>query len=177
MRRKRHDLERVAGGSAVPAPQGGRARRHKNLAVADLAGARARGDDVHRLLGKIRRDGDFDSEFRQKIHDIFGTAVDLGVALLAAVALDLGDGHAGDPDRGECLAHLVKFEWFDNGNNELHGQAFFPEFSAAPVRALIYLHASLASFCSNGTKSLQARPKNNCRGAAPLSSLPAEATA
>src|SRR5438876_851809 len=110
--------------NAVPDPQSVIDRRHKSLAVADLAGARARGDDVHSLVGKIRRDSDFDSELRQKIHDIFGTAIDFSVALLAAVALDLGDGHAGDPDRGECLAHLVKFEWFDNGNNELHGQAF-----------------------------------------------------
>src|SRR5258706_13852417 len=155
MRRSYENLQRVAVGFAGPDPQRVIDRRHKNLAVTDLAGARARGDDVHRLVGKIRRDGNFDSELRQKIHDIFGAAIDLGVALLAAVALDLGDGHAGDPDRGECLAHLVKFEWFDNGNNELHGQAFFSEFSAAPVRALICLHASLASFCANGTKSLQ----------------------
>src|SRR4029077_7691041 len=92
LRRKWQNLERVAVGFAGPDPQGVIDRRHKNLAVTDLAGARARGNDVDRLVGKIRRDGDFDSKLRQKIHDIFGTAVDLGVALLAAVALDLGDG-------------------------------------------------------------------------------------
>src|SRR5712671_1431242 len=175
MRRKWQNLERVAVGFAGPDPQGVIDRRHKNLAVADLAGARARGDDVHRLVGKVRRDGDFDSKLRQKIHDIFGAAVDLGVAFLAAVTLDLGHGHPADADRGECLAHLVKFEWFDNGNNELHGQAFIP--NDFRKRRFGALRPSLASFCANGTKSLQPRPKNNCRGAAPLSSLPVEAAA
>src|ERR1700675_2511032 len=54
-------LERVAVGFAGPYPQRVIDRRHKNLAVADLAGARARGNDVNRLVGKVRGDGDFDS--------------------------------------------------------------------------------------------------------------------
>ena len=46
------------------------------------------------------------------------------MAFLAAVTLDLGYGHAVNADRGQRLAHLVKLEGFDNGNEELHGQAF-----------------------------------------------------
>src|SRR5688572_30567730 len=71
-------------------------RRDKDLAVADLPRPRARGDDLDRLVGELGGDGDFDPQFGQKIHDIFGAAIDLGVALLAAVPLDLGHGHAVD---------------------------------------------------------------------------------
>jgi hypothetical protein len=46
------------------------------------------------------------------------------MALLTTVALDLGHGHATDADRGERLADFVKLEGFDNGDNELHVQAF-----------------------------------------------------
>src|ERR1700737_5514840 len=79
--------ERVAVGFAGPDPQRVIDRRHEYLAVADLAGARACGDDVNRLVGEFRSDGDLDAQLRQKIHDIFGAAIDFGVALLAAVTL------------------------------------------------------------------------------------------
>src|ERR1700694_362912 len=146
MRLKCGNLEGVTVGFAGPDPQGVIDRRHEYLAVADLAGARAGGDDVNRLVGEIGCDGDFDPQLRQKIHDIFGAAIDVGMALLAAVTLALGHGHAGNPDRGEGLAHLVKLEWFDNGDNELHGQAFISRISGNAGRALICAHASLASF-------------------------------
>src|ERR1700730_10616766 len=117
-------LKRVAVGFAGADPQRVIDRCDEDLAVADLAGARAGGNDRNRLVGETRRDGDFDAQLRQEIHDIFGAAVHFGVALLAAVTLDLGHGHAGHPDGGQGLANLVQLEWFDNGNNELHGQAF-----------------------------------------------------
>jgi hypothetical protein len=46
-------LERVAVGLAGPDPQRVIDRRHEYLAVADLAGARAGGDDLDRLVGEI----------------------------------------------------------------------------------------------------------------------------
>jgi hypothetical protein len=46
------------------------------------------------------------------------------MALLAAVTLDLGHGHAVDADGRQCLAHLVKLERFDDRDDEFHGQAF-----------------------------------------------------
>ena len=99
-------------------------RRHEDLAVADLAGARVRGDDLDRLVGKVGGDRDLDAQLGQEIHDIFGAAIDFGVALLAAVTLDLGDGHAVDADGRQRLAHLVKLEGFDDRDDEFHGQAF-----------------------------------------------------
>src|SRR5258705_9397094 len=82
-------LERFAVGFAGADPQGVIDRRYEDLAVADLSGACAGGDDLHRLVGEIGGDGDFDPQLRQKIHDIFGAAIDLGVAFLEAVTLDL----------------------------------------------------------------------------------------
>jgi len=122
--RAKANSERVAVGFAGPYPQRVIDRRHEDLAVADLACARAFGDDVDRPVREVGGDRDFDSELGQEIHDIFGTAINFGMALLAAVTLDLGDRHAVDPDRRQRLAHLVKFEGFDNGNNELHDRAF-----------------------------------------------------
>jgi hypothetical protein len=46
------------------------------------------------------------------------------VALLATVTLYLGHRHAVDADGRQCLAHLVKLEWFDDRDDEFHGQAF-----------------------------------------------------
>ena len=58
--------------------------------------------------------------FGQEIHGIFGAAIDFGVALLPAVALDLGDGHAVDADGEERVAHFFELERFDDGDDELH---------------------------------------------------------
>src|SRR3984893_19416606 len=124
MRLKRKNLECVAVGLAGADPQRVIDRRHEYLPVADLAGAGAGGDDLNRLVGEIGRDRDFDPQFGQEIHDIFGAAIDFGMSLLAAITLDLGYRHAMDADGGERLAHLVELEGFDDGNNEFHGQAF-----------------------------------------------------
>src|SRR5881398_1736575 len=164
MRRKRQNLERVAVGFAGPDPQRVIDRRHEYLAVADLAGAGTRGDDVNRLLGEVRRDRDLDSELGQKIHDIFGAAIDLGVALLAAVSLDLGHGHAADSDRGERLAHLVKFEGFDNGNNELHGRAFISWICGSASRTLICASCKSGIFPCKWHKKFAGPTENNCCG-------------
>src|ERR1019366_173734 len=117
-------LQRVAVGFAGPDAQRMIDRRHEYLAVADLSGARAGSNDFDRLVGDIRGDGDFDPQLRQEIHHIFGAAINLRMALLAAVTLDLGHRHAVDADGGQRLADLVKLEGFDNGDNELHVQAF-----------------------------------------------------
>src|SRR5438445_10812948 len=116
--------ERVAIGLAGADSQGVVDRRDEDLAVADLPGTRVRGNDLDRLLGDVGGDRDFDSELGQEVHDIFGAAIDFGVALLAAVALDLGHRHAVDADGRERLTYLVKLEGFDDRDDEFHGQAF-----------------------------------------------------
>ena len=65
-------------------------------------------------------DGGFDLDLGQKIDDVFGAAVQLGVAFLPAEALDLGDGDALHADGGEGFTHFVKLERLDDGGNEFH---------------------------------------------------------
>src|SRR5690606_19066095 len=78
-------------------------RNDEDLAVADLAGARGAGQRLDHLIGPVARHADFDAEFRQEAHRVLGAAIDFLVALLPAVALHLGDGHAVNPDRVERL--------------------------------------------------------------------------
>src|SRR5687767_15709505 len=52
----------------------------------------------------------FRSDLRQETHGIFGAAIDLGLALLAAEALDLADRQALDADARQRIAHVVQLE-------------------------------------------------------------------
>src|SRR4029077_16760328 len=56
--------------------------------------------------------------------DILRAAINLGMALLAPVTLDLGHGHSVDANCRQRLTDLVKLEGFDDGDDELHVQAF-----------------------------------------------------
>jgi len=76
----------------------------------------------------------FDPQLGQEVHDIFGAAIDFGVALLAAIALDLGHRHAVDADGRERLADFVQLERFDNRDDEFHGQALSSQFRQLGVR-------------------------------------------
>src|SRR6185312_12391695 len=60
-------LERVAVGFTGADAQRVVDRRHENLAVADLAGACAAGDDLYRLVGEVARHRDLDPQFRQEV--------------------------------------------------------------------------------------------------------------
>src|SRR5579863_6141588 len=128
-------LKSVAVGFAGSNPQGMIDRRHEDLAVADLSGARAGRNHLDRLVGNVSRNRDFDPQLRQKIHDILRAAIDFRVTLLTAVTLDLGNGHAVDANGGQRLPDLVQLEGFDNSDNKLHVQAFiFPELRSSSIR-------------------------------------------
>ena len=49
------------------------------------------------------------------------SAIDFGVAFLAAETFDFAHGHAGDADFGECFTYIVEFEGFDDGFDFFHG--------------------------------------------------------
>ena len=93
----------------------------EDLAVADLAGARAVLDGLDHAFDQIVGDRYFELDLGQEIDHVFGAAVQLGVALLAAEALDLGDGNALHADLGQRLAHVVELERLDDGGDQLHG--------------------------------------------------------
>lgn len=58
----------------------------EDLAVADLAGVGGLANGLDGLLENVVGDDGLDLELGQEVHDVFGTAVELGVTLLAAKA-------------------------------------------------------------------------------------------
>ena len=66
----------------------------ENLAVADPPGLRGIGDGFNRAFGKVVWHDNLKLNLRQKVDDIFCAAIKLGVALLAAKALCLGNRDA-----------------------------------------------------------------------------------
>src|SRR5271166_969250 len=72
--------------------------RDKDLAVADLAGFGSAHNGFQHLIHEFVLDGNLDARLRDEVDDVFGPAVQFGMAALAAEALDLGDSHARNPD-------------------------------------------------------------------------------
>ena len=92
----------------------------EDLAVADLAGVGGLANGLDGLLENVVGDDGLDLELGQEVHNVFGTAVELGVTLLAAKALHFRDGKAVHADVGECLTNFIELERLDDGNNQLH---------------------------------------------------------
>src|SRR6266849_668574 len=82
---------------------------HEDLAVADLAGLGGGGDRLDQFVGPVGRNRDLDLHLGPEIHRIFGAAIDLGVAALAPIALDLGHGEAGDAEIADGVEYAVNF--------------------------------------------------------------------
>jgi hypothetical protein len=93
---------------------------HEDLAVADLAGAGGLHDRFDHGLDLVVGHRDFELDLGQKVDHVLGAAVQLGVALLAAEALDLGGGDAGHAGLGQRLAHVIELERLDDGHDHLH---------------------------------------------------------
>src|SRR5690349_14929713 len=86
----------------------------EDLSVPDLAGVGGFLDRLDGLLEQRVLDRRLDLHLGQEIDHVFGSAIELGVALLPSEALDLGDRDALHADRGQGLAHLVKLERLDD---------------------------------------------------------------
>src|SRR5690606_30845258 len=99
----------------------------EDLAVADATGLGALADGRDDGVSLRVVDGDLDLELGKEMHGIFGAAVDLGMALLPAVALDLGYRHAVDVERVEGLTYLFQPRRLDDRYHQFHG-------SNAPLR-------------------------------------------
>src|SRR6516162_2628262 len=95
-------------------------RRDKDLAVADPAGVRGLLDRLDRALDQRFLHHDLDLHLRQEVDDIFGSAIELGMSLLATEPLGLGDGDALDADLVERLLHLVELEGLDDRLDLFH---------------------------------------------------------
>src|SRR5258708_12789437 len=103
---------------------------HKNLPVADLAGARRLDDSLDRAVEHLFRHDDLDLGLRQEGHDVFGAAVEFRVALLATEAFHLRHGQSGDSDLGKGLANFVELERLHHGFDFLHAHS--PAFTSVP---------------------------------------------
>src|SRR3546814_848754 len=90
---------------------------HEDLAVADLAGVGRLGDGLDDAIELIVGDGHVDLYLRQEIDDVFGTAIQFGVALLTTEAFDFGYGDALYANFRQRLAHVVQLERLDDGSD------------------------------------------------------------
>ena len=88
---------------------------HEDLAVADPPGLGGAADRIDRALDQVVADHDLDLHLGQEVDDVFGAAIELGMTLLPAKALGLGDGDALQSNFLESFLDLVQLERLDNG--------------------------------------------------------------
>src|SRR6476661_8592686 len=98
--------------------------RDENLAVADAAGMGGRLDRLDGALDHPILHNHLDLYLGQKVDDVLGAAVKLGMSLLPAETLGLGDGDALDADLVQRLLHLVELEGLDDRLDLLHRNPF-----------------------------------------------------
>src|SRR5688572_3571968 len=94
----------------------------EHLAIAD--GARTGGprDGFQHLLDERVRHSHFDLRLRNEVDRVLGPAVELGMPLLSAEALDLGHRHALHARLGQRLAHVLELERLDDGRYQFHDE-------------------------------------------------------
>jgi hypothetical protein len=83
------------------------------------------GNGIDCAINHVRRQRHFELDLGQQVDGVLGTAIQLGVPLLAAKAAHFGNGHALHANVGECLAHGVELEGLDDGDEHFHGGASF----------------------------------------------------
>src|SRR5690606_34050593 len=94
--------------------------KDEHLAVADLTGAGRLDDGVDGFGDAFVGNNHFDLDLGRQIHFVLLPAVDLLVALLAAVTAHVVAGHAIDPDAFEGVADVVELVRLDDRFNALH---------------------------------------------------------
>src|SRR4051812_10402931 len=95
-------------------------RGDPHLAVADATGLRGLDHDPGHVLDVRVVDEDLDADLRHQRDVVLRPPVDLGVALLPAVAADLADGHAGHPEGLQGGTDLFPLVRLDHRGHELH---------------------------------------------------------
>src|SRR5829696_2368151 len=88
--------------------------RDEDLAVADPAGLGGVSDRLDDALGETVLDHHLELHLGEEVDDIFGAAIELGMALLAPEPLRLGDGDSRHADLVQRLLHLVELERLDD---------------------------------------------------------------
>src|SRR5512140_576803 len=93
----------------------------EDLAVADLSGARGIDQGADDLVLAVGRDHHVELHLGQQVDVVLASAVDLLVALLAAVAAHLGNRNAVDADGLQSVLHAVELEGLDDLFDSVHG--------------------------------------------------------
>src|SRR5271165_6498131 len=124
-------LDRVRAGLAGADPDGLVDLRYKYLAIADAAGLGRAPDRLDRRTEILVGHHDLDFHLRQKVDDIFGPAIKLGMALLAAEALRFEDGYALDSGLLQRLLNFIELERLDDRLDLFH---FFRNSSSPAMR-------------------------------------------
>src|SRR5690606_11349143 len=95
-------------------------RIDEDLAVADAPGLGCVADGLDRLFGEFVRAHDLDLHLGQEVHHIFGAAIELGMALLAAETLGFGHGDALQANFLQRFLDLVELERLYDSLDFLH---------------------------------------------------------
>src|ERR1700736_5290838 len=93
---------------------------HKYLPVPDLPSLRGRSDGLDGVVDQLARHRYLDLDLRQEGHCVFGPPIELAMAPLAPLSLDLGHCHSRDADRIESIADVLELKRLDDGNDDLH---------------------------------------------------------
>src|SRR5438105_3006749 len=125
---------------------------HEDLPIPEVPGSRRPLDGVDRLSDQVVLDDDLDLHLRHEVHDVLGAAVQLLVALLAAEAFHLGDGHAAHADGVEGVLHLVDPGGPDDRLDLLH----LSPFPARPARSRRFYVTPPMAMAASGPTNPQA---------------------
>src|SRR5215207_4307777 len=77
-------------------------------------------DRLDRLFDHLVLDDQLELYLGEKVDDVLGAAVELGMALLAAETLGLEHGNALEADLVEGVLHLIELEGLDDRFDLLH---------------------------------------------------------
>src|SRR5215469_13594531 len=92
----------------------------EDLAVADASGARGGDDRLHRAFDDSVFADHLDLHLGEKVHHVFGAAVQFGVALLPPESLGLHHGDALQADLVQRFLHLIQLERLDDRLDLFH---------------------------------------------------------
>src|ERR1700724_4872915 len=113
---------------------------HKYLPVPDLPSLRGRSDGLDGVVDQLARHRYLDLDLRQEGHCVFGPPIELAMAPLAPISLDLGHCHSRDADRIESIADVLELKRLDDGNDDLHRRT--QSLTASPPRTGYSITAS-----------------------------------
>src|SRR6266852_562882 len=92
----------------------------EDFAVADPPGLGGATDRLDGFLDQVVAEHNLDLHLGEKIHDVFGAAIKLGMPFLPSEALGFGDGDTLQSDLLQGLLYLVELEGLDDGLDFFH---------------------------------------------------------